>query len=260
MKPTRTLPIAHADGPLTDRYHQAALAIFDREERERFLDSAGQPRDRTQVQWELLYRHEPWLFARLIAGERLHPGILEWLPAHTDRALEIGAGTGRLTLELAPRCDRLTAVEPAAPLRQILRERLVASGHSDVEVVRGFFDCLPLEAGDCDLVILCSAFAPGAMADPDRCLAAIESRCRRGGLVVSVWPNDVAWWAAHGFAYVRFDGPMSVEFGTVDEALALARIFYPHATAAIAERNASAVDYEVLKINPPRDLCWKRLD
>src|SRR5450755_1668734 len=94
LKPTRTLPIAHADGPLTDRYHQAALAIFDHEERERFLDSAGQPRDRTQVQWELLYRHEPWLFARLIAGERLHPGILEWLPAHTDRALEIGAGTG----------------------------------------------------------------------------------------------------------------------------------------------------------------------
>jgi SAM-dependent methyltransferase len=252
------LPIAHAEGPLTDRYQQDALAIFDPDEQKRFLDSAGQPRDRAQVQWELLYRHEPRLFARLIAGERLHPGILEWLPEHLNRALEVGAGTGRLTLNLAPRCHRLTAVEPAGPLRAILCERLVAAGYGDVEVVRGFFDSLPPHAGDCDLVILCSAFAPSAMADPDRCLAAIESRCAPGGLIVSVWPNDVAWWCARGFAYVRFEGPMSVEFGTVDEALELARIFYPHAVAQIAADNSSAVDYEVLHINAPRDLCWKR--
>jgi SAM-dependent methyltransferase len=258
LKPTRTLQIAHAEGPLTDRYQQDALAIFDRDERERFLDGAGQPRDRAQVQWELLYRHEPQLFARLIAGERLHPGILEWLPDHANRALEVGAGTGRLTLDLAPRCDHLTAVEPAGPLREILRERLVAAGHGDVEVLRGFFDSLPLKAGDCDLVVLCSAFAPSAMADPDRCLAAIEARCAPDGLIVSVWPSDVAWWCARGFAYVRFDGPMSVDFGTVDEALDLARIFYPHAADQIAARNSSAVDYEVLHINAPRDLCWKR--
>lgn len=254
------MPIAHADGPLTDRYHDDALAIFDREEREHFLDSAGQPRDRAQVQWELLYRHEPELFARLIAGEALHPGILDWLPDHVNRALEVGAGTGRLTLDLAPRCDHLTAVEPAAPLREMLRERLVAAGHRDVEVVRGFFDSLPSEADDCELVVLCSAFVQSAMADPDHCLAAIENRCAPGGIIVSVWPNDVRWWCARGFAYVRFEGPMSVEFGTVDEAVELARIFYPHAVAEIVARNSSAVDYEVLRINAPRDLCWKRRD
>jgi len=233
--------------------------VFDAEERARFLDPEGRPRHPEQLPWELLYRLEPELYARLVAGERLHPAIIDWLPARSRQVLEIGAGTGRLTLDLAPRCDHLTAVEPAAPLRRRLAERVHAAQLSQVEVTHGFFDALPVSPASCDVVVSCSAFAPGSMAAPERCLEAMESRCVGGGLVVVVWPNQVDWLRDHGFERIVFDGSMSVEYASVSEALEMARIFYPAAVDAVARRASRFVDYDVLGIGPPRDLCWKRV-
>lgn len=51
--------------------------------------------------------------------------------------LEIGAGTGRVTLDLARRGHRVTAVERDAELLQALRERAASSGLPDVEAVQG---------------------------------------------------------------------------------------------------------------------------
>ena len=51
---------------------------------------------------------------------------------------------------------------------------------------------------------------------------------------------------------------MHAEYGSMTEAVAVARIFYPHAAAEVQRRGSAAVDYELLGINPPRDLCWKR--
>ena len=250
--------IADVDAPLQRRYADSALSIFDEDERARFLDAHGRPLCPTQLPWELLYRLEPELYARLIAGEHLHPRIIDWLPQHAKFALEVGAGNGRLTLALAPRCERMVAVEPAAGLRRLLVERAEAAGHRHVDVVSGFFDAPCVDEESCDLVITCSAFVPSALTHPDRCLAELEARCVPGGLLVVVWPADVGWWRSHGYEYVSFDGPMLVEFSSVEEALELARIFYPHATAAIASSENRRVDYETLGINPPRDLCWKR--
>jgi SAM-dependent methyltransferase len=234
------------------------LSIFDEDERARFLDARGRPLCPTQLPWELLCRLEPELYARLIVGEHLHPRILDWLPPRVEFALEVGAGNGRLTLALAPRCGRMVAVEPAEGMRRLLVEQVHAAGHRHVEVVRGFFDAPPVDEGSCDLVITCSAVVPSALAHPERCLAELERRCAPGGLLAVVWPADVGWWQSHGYEYVSFDGPMSVEFSSVDEAVELARIFYPRATAAIASSGNRMVDYETLGLNPPRDLCWKR--
>ena len=71
--------------------------------------------------WELLYRLEPELYDRLAGAERLHPGVVGWLPRDVDRIAEVGAGTGRLTLELIERGQHVVAVEPARPLRRILQ-------------------------------------------------------------------------------------------------------------------------------------------
>ena len=97
--------------PLVERYSTADLRVFSTEESARFLDGtiADPQRDAT-LAWELLYRLEPELYERLVAAEPLHPGILEWLPPHVTRIIEVGAGTGRLTVELVARCDQLTAV------------------------------------------------------------------------------------------------------------------------------------------------------
>ena len=96
-----TSQLTGADAPLPVRYTDGALAVLDDDERRRFLDGAGRPRHPEELPWELLYRVEPDLYARLVAGERLHEGILEWLPTRTRDVLEVGAGTGRLTLDLA---------------------------------------------------------------------------------------------------------------------------------------------------------------
>src|SRR2546421_4347569 len=101
---------------LADRYGTAELAVFDPEEKQRFLGNiCADPSTNPALAWELLYRLESNLYDRLVRAERLHPGILEWLGPTPGRVVEVGAGTGRLTLQLARRCDELIAVEAAAP-------------------------------------------------------------------------------------------------------------------------------------------------
>jgi hypothetical protein len=83
--------------------------------------------------------------------------------------------------------------------------------------------------------------------------------CRPAGLVVIVWPNHLDWLTARGYQYVSFPGPMSVEFGSPDEAVELAEIFYPWAAGEVRRRGSRQVPFEVLGINPPRDLAFKVL-
>jgi len=246
---------------LVRRYGPEQLAVFTDEEVERFLGPVGGPSAPWEVAgpavaWELLYRIEPGLYERLVAGERMHPGVLAWLPDRVACAVEVGAGTGRLTVELAPRCDRLVAVEPAAPLRSRLEARV--SRLSGVEVCEGFFERLPVEDGVADMAVACSAFTCEAGHGGDEGLAEMLRVCAPGGLVVVIWPDDPAWLVARGFAHVEFPGEMAVEFGSVDEALELARVFSPEAVGWIEGSGSSRVPFEVLGTNGPRDLCWRR--
>jgi len=166
--------VVGADAVLPERYTAEATLVFDADERARLLDESGHARHPDELPWELLYRIEPELYDRLVAGERLHEGILQWLPDRCGRALEIGAGAGRLTLDLAPRCQDLTAIEPAAGLRRILETRLLDAGVTNTAVLRGFFDALPTPGAEYDLVVSCSAFAVDAVDDPEQCVRAME--------------------------------------------------------------------------------------
>jgi hypothetical protein len=83
--------------------------------------------------------------------------------------------------------------------------------------------------------------------------------CRPAGCVVIIWPNHLDWLAARGYRHVSFPGPMSLEFGSYPEAVELAEIFYPDATDEIRRRGSSTVPFEVLGVNPPRDLAFKVL-
>ena len=235
--------------------------MFTREEARRFVPRGdGDPQKDVAMAWELLYRLEPELYDRLASAERLHPGVVDWLPRGVDRIAEVGAGTGRLTMELIEHGQHVVAVEPALPMRRILRRKLAEAGHGDrVRVVRGFFDQLPLPDDFAGLVVACSAFTPSPGHGGEAGLAEMERVCRPGGWVVIIWPNHLDWLAARGYRHVSFPGPMAVEFGSCDEAVELAEIFYPKAAGEVRRRGRRNVPFEVLGINPPRDLACKVL-
>lgn len=251
--------------PLRFRYTSADLSVLTGEEARRFTPAgSGDPRHDPALAWELLYRLEPGLYDRLAMAERLHPGIIGWLPREVSRIVEVGAGTGRLTLELAGRAGEMVAVEPATGLRTILAGRLRRAGLAGragrggrTRVASGFLDDLPVPGGWADLVVACSVVTPAAAHGGDAGLAEMERVCRPGGQVVIVWPNHVDWLAARGYAYVSFAGPMAVEFASRAEAAELTSIFYPQAAAEVRRRRLRRVPFELLGTNPPRDLAWK---
>ena len=254
-------PSAVAGRALQLRYTAADVGVLTPEEARRFVPHGdGDPRTDLPLAWELLYRIEPQLYDQLASAERLHPGVLAWLPRSADQIVEVGAGSGRLTLDLIECGRQVVAVEPAQPLRQVLERKLADASHRDrVRVIHGFFDDLPLPDDFGDLVVACSAFTPAAGHGGAAGLAEMERVCRPGGCVAIVWPNSVDWLAARGYQYVSFGGPMSLEFASNAQAVELAQIFYPDAADEIRRRGGRRVPFEVLSINPPRDLAFKML-
>ena len=249
-------------GPeLPRRYTTADLGVLTRAEARRFLPEEGtDPQRDAALDWELLYRLEPELYDRLVTAERLHRGVLEWLPHDVARIVEVGAGTGRLTLELIDRAKELVAVEPAAPLREVLVRKLSRedTGHR-VRVIDGFFDDLPVADDWADLVVSCSALTPAAGHGGDVGLAEMERVCKPSGTVVIVWPNNLDWLASYGYRHASFPGEMFVEFASREEAAELAAIFYPDALEAVRRLGSRRVPYRLLGINPPRDLAYKTM-
>jgi SAM-dependent methyltransferase len=180
------------------------------------------------------------------------------LPDEVDRIVEVGAGAGRLTLELIHRAREVVAVEPAAPLRQLLDRKLSrVDRRNRVRVTNGFFDDVPVADDFADLVVACSALTPARAHGGDPGLTEMERICRPGGRVVIVWPNHVDWLADHGYRYASFAGEMFVEFASYEEAAELTEIFYPSAVAEVRRLGRRRVPYEVLGINPPRDIAFK---
>jgi SAM-dependent methyltransferase len=245
---------------LLSRYTPADLRVLTPDEASRFSPHGGDPRQDATLAWELLYRLEPRLYDRLASAERLHPDVVNWLPRDVDQIVEVGAGTGRLTMELIERGQHVAAVEPALPLRQILRRKIAAAGCLDrVRPMHGYFDQLPLPDDFAALVVSCSAFTPAPEHGGEAGLAEMERVCKPGGCVAIIWPNHLDWLAARGYRYVSFPGPMYVEFSSQHEAAELAEIFYPQAAGEVRRRGWRRVPFEVLGVNPPRDLAYKVL-
>jgi SAM-dependent methyltransferase len=228
-------------------------------EAQRFAGETSDPLADPALAWELLYRLEPELYDRLVRAERIHPAVIAWLPRRAERIVEVGAGTGRLTLELLGRAREIVAIEPAAPLRERLIQRLARAEHGcRATVLDGFFDDLPLPDDWADLVVTCSALTPEAGHGGDAGLAEMERVCRPGGRVAIVWPNNLSWLGARGYRHLSFgDNEMFVEFASLEEAVELTRIFYPDAAAEVRRAGRSRVSFETLGVNPPRDVAFK---
>ena len=155
--------------------------------------------------------------------------------------------------------QEVVAVEPAAPLRQLLNRKLARADHRLSRPRRD-----TASSTTCPWPTTSPTWSSRArLSRPpqghggDAGLAEMERVCRPGGCVVIVWPNNVGWLAAHGYRYRSFAGEMVVEFASHDEAVELAEIFYPSAAAEVRRRGAGGFRIEVLGVNPPRDLAFK---
>jgi SAM-dependent methyltransferase len=65
--------------------------------------------------------------------------------------LDIGAGTGAWAALLASRARRVTAVEPSSAMIEVMREKLAAEGHTNVEIVQGAWPDVLVEPHDFSL-------------------------------------------------------------------------------------------------------------
>jgi len=65
--------------------------------------------------------------------------------------LDIGAGTGAWALLLAPKAQRVTAVEPSPAMIEVLRENIAAEGVNNIGIVQGSWPGAEVELHDLSL-------------------------------------------------------------------------------------------------------------
>jgi SAM-dependent methyltransferase len=190
--------------------HAAFLAGVPAEDR-RLLeagDPAGTERVLRACFWTLVYNLLPELWDELSQVEPIHPGALEALPADGARVLEIGAGSGRLTVNLAGRARSLIAAEPVEALRSILQARVPG-----VALLAAFAQDLPIADRWADLTVACASLGP----DP-ACVREMERCTRRGGTLALISPEHPEWFESQGWRRLRFD-PAEVVIPPHDPAL-----------------------------------------
>jgi cyclopropane fatty-acyl-phospholipid synthase-like methyltransferase len=95
--------------------------------------------DRAPVEhFERLAREaeDPWDYETSDYEQAKYRRTLEFLPERTGRTLELGCSVGVFTAMLAPRCDRLVAVDFSPTALERARDRLDEAGAENVELLR----------------------------------------------------------------------------------------------------------------------------
>jgi ubiquinone/menaquinone biosynthesis C-methylase UbiE len=118
------------------------------------------------------------------AYERSRPGYpsqaITWMVGPDPRrVLDLGAGTGKLTRALVAAGHDVVAVDPSAPMLDMLRRNLPA-----VDARKGSAEVLPVADADVDVVVVAQAFH---WFDQDRALTEIARVLRPGGRLGMVW-------------------------------------------------------------------------
>jgi SAM-dependent methyltransferase len=73
------------------------------------------------------------------------PFYLSRLPVTNAQVLELGCGTGRVTIELAQHCAFIIGIDRSAAMLSICRDKLSAAGISNVELLQGDISDFSLE-------------------------------------------------------------------------------------------------------------------
>ena len=104
-----------------------------------------------------IYQSEGDQYQALVSREDYHGNILrainEIISVEGLDVLDLGAGTGRLTLLLAPRVNSIRAFDVSAEMLRVCHERLTTSGLSNWQVDVADHRHLPVPDGSIDLVV-----------------------------------------------------------------------------------------------------------
>lgn len=114
-------------------------------------------------------------------------------PTSEVRVCDLAAGTGILTRQLIAARYQVTAVEPVTGMSVELKRQLSRDGVTDVPVLDGTAENLPLGDASVDAVTVGQAFH---WFDPQPALTEIARVLRPGGVLLMVWNarnEDVDW-------------------------------------------------------------------
>ena len=177
----------------------------------KLLESGDEPareRVRRALFWTLVYHLEPDRWEQLAQVEPIHPGLLDALPHEARRAIDVGAGTGRLTAHLVERCREVIAVEPVLGMARILQEKVVTA-----HAVAAWAEALPIPDGWSDLTIACGAFGP------EPAILDEMFRVTKGdGLIALISPEQPEVFESMGWRRVSLEPrPAPIHEGWIDE-------------------------------------------
>jgi len=119
-----------------------------------------------------IYQHDAARYDRLVAREdkdgALPAALAELIPPGAATVVELGAGTGRVTLLLAPLAGRVLAFDAAAPMLDVARERLADAGIAGrVTLAVAEHHALPVPDQSADAVVAGWAIAHAVGWHPD---------------------------------------------------------------------------------------------
>jgi ubiquinone/menaquinone biosynthesis C-methylase UbiE len=208
-----------------------------------------------------IYQSEGDRYEALISREDYQGNIPRAIDeiVHVDGLdiLDLGAGTGRLTLLLAPRAGSIRAFDASAGMLRVCRQRLVASGLSNWQVDVADHRQLPVQDHSADLVVsgwsvsyLAVWDQENGPAELDKWLTEMKRVLRKGGTIILFESlgtgnerpvrlghveSTYQWLDANDFTnkWIRTD----YKFDSLEEALELSRFFFGDELADKVERN-----------------------
>jgi ubiquinone/menaquinone biosynthesis C-methylase UbiE len=210
--------------------------------------------------WALLYWNDPDAYEELVAGEQIHPGLLQALDLDGRIVADLGAGAGRFTLFAARHAAWVIAVDAVPPLLERLRRKADDLELDNVETRRGSFMQLPLDDASVDIAVSCSSLTSHAPWGGECALEEAERIVRPGGDLVVIWPDVPDWFCGRGFTYRALPGNAEMHFRDVESAARICTDFYSEEAAQwVRDNHARVVPFAVLGVSPPSDACFKRV-
>lgn len=99
--------------------------------------------------------------------------------------LDVGAGTGQVSIRCAPFAKLIYALEPVGRLRQYIKQKMSAAGFKNVQTLNGLLEAIPLEIDSIDISILSS----GSFGwNPDAELEELERVTKAEGTILMLAP------------------------------------------------------------------------